>query len=77
MTKNVTLAVDAEILAAARRYAAANNTSINALIREALTGFAARSRRADEAWERLFELADEEGARAGSARWSRDDLHDR
>lgn len=77
MIKNVTLTVDENVLAAARRYAAANHTSVNALIREALAQLAARAEQADEAWADLFARADQEGARSGRKRWSRDDLHDR
>jgi hypothetical protein len=77
MTKNVTLSVDADVLEAARRYASANHTSINALIREALAAVAARAERSTKAWDALFALADSEGAASGGKRLTRDDLHDR
>ncbi len=75
--KNVTLAVDEDILADVRRYAAANNTSVNALVRNALEGIAERARRQQTEWDELFEEADQAGARVGQKTWSRDDLHER
>lgn len=75
--KNVTLAVDEDILADVRRYAAANNTSVNALVRHALEGIAERARRQQTEWDELFEEADQAGARVGQKTWSRDELHER
>lgn len=77
MTKNITLAIDAAVLAAARRYAAANNTSVNALVREALAQIASRGECAEAAWEALFEQTDAEAAGRGGRTWTRGDLHDR
>lgn len=79
--KNITLAVDEDVLNAVRRYAASNNTTVNALVRLALEGVAERARRQESEWDELFALADQEGARgalsATAVTWSRDDLHDR
>lgn len=75
--KNVTLAVDDEVLADVRRYAAAHNTSVNALVRTALEGIAERARRQQSEWDQLFEAADQAGARVGPKTWSRDDIHER
>lgn len=75
--KNVTLAVDENVLADVRRYAAENNTSVNALVRQALEAIAERSRRQQTEWDALFEEADQAGARVGAKTWSRDDLHER
>ena len=79
--KNITLAIDEDVLNAVRRYAASNNTTVNALVRSALDGVAERARRQENEWDELFALADHEGARSGpvqSARgWSRDELHER
>ena len=75
--KNVTLAVDENVLADVRRYAAANNTSVNALVRQALEVIAERSRRQQTEWDELFEAADQAGARVGEKTWSRDDLRER
>lgn len=65
MTKNITLAVDEDVLADVRRYAAAHNTTVNALVRGALESLAERARRQQREWDELFEEADEAGARMG------------
>ena len=73
--KNITLAVDEKMLAAVRRYAAANKTTVNALVRDALASIAKRGTKSDKAWDSLFELTDKEGAEIGERTWTRDDLY--
>ncbi|MEQ1717540.1 MAG: hypothetical protein ABL907_16445 [Hyphomicrobium sp.] len=73
--KNITLAVDEKTLAAVRRYAMANKTTVNALVRDALGSIAKRGRSSDKAWDELFELTDKEGAEIGERTWTRDDLY--
>jgi hypothetical protein len=75
--KNITLAVDEKTLAAVRRYAAANKTTVNALVRDALAGIAKRGKSSEKAWEALFDLTDKEGAEIGERTWTRADLYDR
>lgn len=75
--KNITLAVDDQVLADVRRYAAANDTTVNALVRGALEAIAERVRRQESEWDELFQLADEAGAGGGAGAWTRDDLHER
>jgi hypothetical protein len=75
--KNVTLSVDEDILAAARRYAAERNSSVNALVREFLTAIARKEDRAKRARRRIRELSESSEARLGSRSWSREDLHER
>lgn len=75
--KNITLAVDEDVLADVRRYAAAHNTTVNALVRGALEAVAERSRRQQSEWDELFALADHEAAQLGGKTVSRDDLHGR
>lgn len=75
MAKNITLAVDEDVLEAVRAYAKANHTSVNALIKEALRGIAEKGRRSDLAWDALFEEIDKEGAEIGERTWTRDDLY--
>jgi len=58
--KNITLAVDADVLADVRRYAAQHNTTVNALVRGALEDLAERERRQKSDWDELFALADAE-----------------
>lgn len=73
--KNITLAIDEKVLAAVRRYAAANKTTVNALVREALGSIAKRGRTSEKAWEAVFDLTDKEGAEVGERKWTRDDLY--
>jgi len=75
--KNITLAIDEDVLNAARRYAVANSTTVNALVRGALESFAERARRLESEWDELFSAADQEGSRGAAKTWSRDDLHER
>lgn len=75
--KNITLSVADDVLAKARRYATEKESSVNALVREFLTGIARREDRAREARRRLRELSEGSRARIGSASWTRDELHAR
>jgi hypothetical protein len=75
--KNITLAIDEDVLNDVRRYAVAHSTTVNALVRGSLEAIAERARRQTSEWDELFELADCEGSQIGSKTWSRDDLHGR
>ncbi len=75
--KNITLSVEAEVLAAVRRYAADRNASVNAIVRDFLTGLAERHDRAGKARTRIQQLSDQSEARIGPHRWTRDELHER
>jgi hypothetical protein len=75
--KNITLSVDEDILAAARRHAAEHDSTVNALVRDYLTKLAAYESRADRARARLRQLSAQSAGRLGKKTWSREDLHDR
>ena len=75
--KNITLAVDEEVLAAARRYAVERNSSVNALVREHLSDIARREDRARGARARLLELSKRSRLKLGRKTWTRQDLHER
>lgn len=75
--KNITLSIDEQTLATVRRYASERDSSVNALVRDYLTRVARQADRAGLARQRIRELSEASGARIGSARWSRDALHDR
>jgi hypothetical protein len=75
--KNITLSVDEKVLAAVRRRAAEQNSSVNALVRDYLTNLAAQDDRARGARERLRELSSRSEGRLGKKTWARTDLHDR
>ena len=76
MAKNITLAIDEELLNEVRLYAVQHNTSVNALVRTALESLAERIRRQESEWDELFRLADEAGAKVGTMP-TRDEMHDR
>ena len=75
--KNITLSVDDEVLAAARRHAAERNSTVNALVREYLTNLAQHQDRARRARARLRQLSKQSQGRLGKKTWTRQDLHDR
>jgi hypothetical protein len=75
--KNITLSVDENVLAAARRHAAERNSTVNALVREFLTGLAAHQDRAKRARTRLRQLSAQSQGQLGKRTWTREDLHDR
>jgi len=75
--KNITLSVDENVLAAVRRHAAAQDSTVNALVREYLTQLAEHDDRASRARTRLLELSRKSQARLGKKTWSREELHDR
>lgn len=75
--KNITLTVDEKVLAAARRYAAEHNSSVNAMVREFLTDIADREDRAAKARSRIKQLSRKSKARVGSKTCKRDELHER
>ena len=78
--KNITLAVDDRALKVARIYAAENDTTVNALVREFLDGLAARSNQTSaEARAKiraeLAELGENTQGRIGEWKWNREDLY--
>ena len=75
--KNITLSVDENILAIVRRHAAERNSTVNALVREYLTGLAAHEDRAKRARVRLRQLSTQSEGRLGRKTWTREELHER
>jgi plasmid stability protein len=75
--KNITLAVDEAVLSAVRKYAAAHNTSVNALVRDHLSRIASSEDRARSAIRELRAMSDRSSAELGRVSWTRDELHDR
>jgi hypothetical protein len=75
--KNLTLAVDAEVLDRVRKYAANHGTTVNALVREHLTRIATEEDKAARARARLVELSRTSEAEVGPITWRRDDLYAR
>jgi hypothetical protein len=75
--KNVTIALDESLLREARRIAADQSTTLNAMIREFLEELARRESRAVKARHRIVELCRETQAEVGPKTWSREGLHER
>ena len=74
----LTLVIDDEVLARARRRATANGTSVNALVSEYLASFAAE----DDAMAARRELVESAKRHSGSSgpsgrTWTRDELYER
>ncbi|NJM34038.1 MAG: hypothetical protein HC850_04235 [Rhodomicrobium sp.] len=76
--KNITLAVNEEVLAAVRKYAAARDTTVNALVRDYLTRLATFEDRAAKARQELVRLSEASDGRLESDwTWNREDMYDR
>lgn len=73
--RNITLAIDEEILAAGRAYADRHDTTLNALVRDLLAKavFSDRTATAEE----MFRLMDDAPGRSRGKGWTRDELHAR
>jgi hypothetical protein len=76
MTKNITLAIDEEVLDKVRIVAAQRQTTVNGLVREFLSGIANEDVRRAQARKRLAELATNSQADLGpDYRWNREELY--
>jgi hypothetical protein len=75
--KNITLAVEDDVLAEVRKYAAARGTTVNALVRDYLGNIAQTESRAKKAREELLKLAEESTLDLGTWKWNREELYDR
>src|SRR3990172_3924781 len=75
--KNVTLAIDEQLLRAVRRYAAEHDTTVNALVRDYLTGLVSQEERAAEARRRLVKMSEESEGRLGpNWKWNREEIYE-
>ena len=74
---NLTLSIDDAVLEEARRAAARNGTTVNAIVRDHLVHLASREDRCARARRRLADLASRSTATIGPRDWTRDELHDR
>jgi len=75
--KNITLAVDEDVLKVVRRYAAERDTTVNALVRSHLQSIAERSKRSKDTRRRLLELVDRSTGDMGEQGWDRSKLYER
>lgn len=75
MTKNITLAIDEDLLDKARVLAAMRRTSVNEMVREYLKKLVEQEAQFDEVTEELLRLSRESTARMGDWRPSREDTY--
>jgi hypothetical protein len=75
--KNLTLAVDEDVLNRVRVVAASRRTSVNAMVRAYLAEIAEREDRAAQARANLRVLSERSTARIGIQTWTRESLHER
>ena len=78
MTKNITLAIDEQVLKRVRRIAAERDTTVNGLVRDYLTKLADVDDKAKKARLELVELAKRSNWDPGPGfKWNREELYDR
>ncbi|HZZ21795.1 MAG TPA: DUF6364 family protein [Roseiarcus sp.] len=76
--KNITLAVEEDVLERARLVAAEKKTTVNALVREFLADLAGRDERLAEARKQLLRLMDtSKGRMAPDWKFDREETHER
>ncbi len=76
--KNITLAIDDDVLDRARIVAAEKKTTVNALVREFLADLAGRDERLAEARKQLLRLMDtSKGRMAPDWKFDREETHER
>ena len=75
--KNITLAVEEDILEQVKLTAAEQRTTVNGMVREFFAGVAAKRQAKDEARQALLQLAREAAGDMGSKGWNREALYDR
>ena len=76
--KNITLAMDDEVLDKVRAYAAEHKTTVNAIVRQHLEKLASENDRRAEARRNLKRLAETSKGTLGPGYvWNREELYDR
>jgi hypothetical protein len=74
---NLTLSIDDDMLEEARKTAARDGTTVNAIVREQIANIASRDARIARARRRLAELAAISTATIGPRDWTRNEIYDR
>ena len=78
MTRNITLAIDDNDLSRARRYAAENSTTVNALVREYIKSLSPEMTEEQlSAVQRMRARSDARTSFMSGRTWTRADLYDR
>jgi hypothetical protein len=77
MNRNITLAIDEDVLDRVRVIAAERKTTVNGMVRDYLTRVATDEDRMADTRRRLIELAETSTARLGpNYRWNREELYE-
>ena len=78
MTRNITMAVDEDLLKKARKVAVEKNTTVTGLFRTFLYELVEQEEKnREDIISELAELFDQSKAVVGQRSWTRDDLHER
>lgn len=77
MTKNLTLAIDTELLERFRLYAAERKTSVNALLRKHIEQTVGLEERRRNAIAKMLDLGRETTARFDMSKWDRAETYSR
>jgi hypothetical protein len=77
MTKNITLAIDEEVLDRVRVIAAERKTTVNGMVRDYLQRVAATEDKASRIASRIKALRERSQFEVGPIIWKRDDLYER
>lgn len=75
--KNITMRVEEDVLTQARKVAAEQSTSVNALVRDFLKDLSRRESRKQSARREILKLCQRSKATVGGQTWTRDDLYER
>lgn len=75
MTRNLTLAIDDDLLDKVRVLAAMKRTSVNEMVRGFLASMVKQEQSKDEAREALLKLIDESEGRMGDWKFSREETY--
>jgi len=75
--KNMTLAIEEDLLKEARKYALERNTTVNQLVRNYLAGIVKQKGRRRAAKRRLVSLMRDKKVEIGSRTWTREELYER
>ncbi len=76
-TKNITLAIEEDLLDKVRVIAALEKTTVNAMVRDFLTETARKKDRTLKVRQRLVARSRKSQGEVGAISWTRDDLHER
>jgi hypothetical protein len=75
--KNITVSVDADVLAKVRRYAVDHDKTVSALIKAELERIARQDDRVKRSMWELREMSDRSNVETGPVTWTREDVHGR